>query len=104
MSSTKLPGTAVNVGGEVRICPALTLNQMKTLQPALDTIGKIKAAGSVLADEEMDAIMDVAHAALSRNYPDLQRNAVADLIDTRNAPELIKAALGASPIEPAAAE
>lgn len=46
--------------------------------------------------EKLERLVDALHVALARNYPDLTREQVLDLVDMRNALELIAAIQGAN--------
>jgi hypothetical protein len=92
--SELIEGEVVNLGGKPYTVPALTLRQIKALG------GKIQALSGLnplSADEAaLDPLLDVAHAALSRNYPDLKREEMDDLVDLRNVLPLVNAILNTS--------
>ena len=50
-------------------------------------------------EEEMDAVIDVVHAALTRNYPEFTRESVEEVLDLGNAGDVIKAIMGTSGLE-----
>lgn len=91
-----IPGTKVELCGEQHTVPPLTLGQVRRLSPTLAKVATFSAANATAIPEEvLDAILDVAHAALSRNY-DCTKDDVADLVDVATAPTLILAVMGVS--------
>ena len=58
----------------VYIVPPLSMRQVRELSPKLDLM-KQGSAGA------QDHVMDVILAAMQRNYPDMTRQQVAELID-----------------------
>ena len=89
-----IEGVKISMGGNTYEVPALSFGQIKRLMP---TIGQISTdAKGGMSDTQMVAMGDIVHAALSRNYPDVTRDQVDDMLDLRNAPEVIKAVMGQS--------
>lgn len=89
-----IEGEDVSLNGKTYTVPALTLRQIKRLGPKIQTLAGVNP---LTADEAaLDPLLDVAHAALSRNYPDLKREDMEDLVDLRNIMPLITAILNMS--------
>jgi hypothetical protein len=86
-------GIAVRMGAREWIVPPLNLRQLKRLAPKFALLGTV---GAGMGDEQIDALVEIAHAALSRNYPALTPEEVAELVDLGNAGVLVKAIVGAS--------
>lgn len=89
-----IEGQSINLGGAERVIPPLNFKALRTLKPELDRF----AAGSVGADgkfgdDDIDAIVKVAHAALIRNYPDVTLEEVEDWIDFGNMGAVITAVM-----------
>lgn len=93
MAELPYDGIAVRLGAREWIVPSLNLRQLKRLSPKFALLSKV---GVAMADEQIDALIEIAHAALSRNYPDLMPEDVAELVDLGNAGALVKAIVGAS--------
>lgn len=91
-----IPGNTVNLGGTQYVVPPLSFKQLRML---LGKISLISTIGGVPTDEQMDAIIDVVLASLSRNYPDATREQVEDMLDLGNAAPVIQAIMGASGLE-----
>lgn len=91
-------GVKVRIGRQDFIVPALSIRQVKRFRPVLSTMGRF-AAGGEPSDQELDALTEMLHAALSRNYPDLTVDQLGDMIDLRSLPELIKAIVARTELE-----
>lgn len=90
MAITKFKGVAIEIAGVVYIIPALTLRSVQALQERLT-----KYTGQLNA-ESVELVLDTVHAALARNYPDMTRDAVADMVDLSNMAALMNAVMGVS--------
>lgn len=86
------PGVDFDFGGDVRVIPALSLGDVIRLGPKLSAI---QAGGMDIADMA-PAVIDLVHAALKRNYPDITPAQVGELIDLRNTKPVIDALMGVS--------
>lgn len=90
----RFEGEEISLGGDKYVVPALSLRQIRELAPKLD---KLDAEGAGLPQaEQIGAVVDVMHAALSRNYPDMTKEQLLDLIDLGNMGAMIKAAMRTS--------
>jgi hypothetical protein len=90
MTIVKVKGKTVNLNGADYVIPPLNLRALEQLQDKLTTFG---GAPSL---ENMGIVADIAHAALKRNYPDMTRDEVADLIDFGNMTEVMEAVMNVS--------
>jgi hypothetical protein len=93
-----IEGVALRMGGREWIVPPLTLGQMRRLLPR---IARLKDFGAEMGEAEIDVIIDLVAAALSRNYPGLTPDKVAELVDLGNAREVMQAILTGSGLTPA---
>lgn len=77
--STKYQGIPYDFGGRVLVIPPLSLGAMEKMQDRLTSVrdGRVD-------QEAIAATIETVHAALKRNYPDMTREEVADLIDLEN--------------------
>jgi hypothetical protein len=73
--------------------PPLTLGQLRRLGPAIEVMSADK---SMLDREVVDAVIAVVTAALRRNYPDVDEDMVAEMLDMGNAPQVFLAVLTGS--------
>jgi hypothetical protein len=95
---TMIEGTSVRLSGRDLMIPPLTLGQVKRLTPLIE---KIAVQGENLGGPEaLDACVEVIHAAIKRNYPDMTKDEVEDLVDLRNVHEAISAVMGQSGLTP----
>lgn len=88
-----IDGAKIKMGDQEWIVPALSFGQLKRLMPK---INKLSTVSSDMDDEQMDAITDVVQAAMSRNYPDMTVEKVADMLDMANAGQVVRAVMGQS--------
>ena len=79
-----VPGIELTLGGTAYLVPPLSLGAIERFQDAL----KKPPTPSL--------VIDVATASLRRNYPDMTRDAVAELIDTANCAIVFDAIMGVS--------
>lgn len=91
MSVVKIKGIAVTLGGDSYVVPPLSLGAVEQLQ---DRIGAFN--GDVRDKDQVATVIDAAHSALKRNYPEMTREAVADLIDLENMAEVFEAVMDVS--------
>lgn len=87
-----IDGAKIKMGGVEYIVPALNLKRLRALSPKIDNL----QAGRGTPDEQMDATVEIIHAALSRNYPSLSIETVEDGVDLSNVQSILMAVLGAS--------
>ena len=90
-------GVTVTIGGENYIVPPLNFKQLRAFKPKLARLGKDQAGD--LTEEQMDIMSEVIHAALTRNYPDLTRERIEEMLDLGNIGRIFKAAMNASGLE-----
>jgi hypothetical protein len=102
MSVAMLPGITIAMAGREFTIPPLTLGQLRRLTPELGRIAN--AASDVMLDHDMlAAVVDVVTAALHRNYPNLDKAAVEDLLDLGNIGDVLNAVFAGSGLRRSAA-
>ena len=89
----RLEGAEIKLGTETLTAPPLSFKQLKQFGPKLASIGKIAVDMSA---EAFDTVVDVVHAALSRNYPEIPREFVEDYLDMGNVQTTMAAVMGQS--------
>lgn len=95
MTDRKLiEGKAINLGGTEYIVPPLNLGQIRRLQKEIESIGKLDAAN--LDDNAVDTMLKIIHTGLSRNYPEMKKEQLEDLVDLGNLRAVTEAVLGVS--------
>ena len=82
----KIPGIAFDFGGgQVYIVPPLALGNLQMLQDKLTAMTGVEAMNPA----SIATVLDATHAALVRNYPDMTREKVGQLVDLGNMFEVI---------------
>jgi hypothetical protein len=85
-----IAGIEVEMGGTYWTVPPLSLGAVERFAPVLGKPGGL----------QVGLVIDMALASLKRNYPDLDRERVADLIDTENVQRVFEAIMGVSGLVP----
>lgn len=88
-------GTPVKIGRQVLIVPALNFKSLRTLKPKLALLSALSPTDGV-TDEVQEAMLDIVHTALKRNYPNLSREELEEGFDLTNRDRIIKAVMGVS--------
>lgn len=91
-----IDGTEIKMGGETYIVPPLNFKRLKKIQPLLAKLSTLTPTAGDVNEEQFDAAVEIVHLALTRNYPDLEREKVEELIDLRNLPFVMAAIMGQS--------
>lgn len=89
--TVKVNGTPLILNGQEYIVPPLSLGALEQLQ---DKIASVDGTANDI--RQVSAIIDCAHAALKRNYPEMTREQVADLIDIANMNAVFEAVMNVS--------
>lgn len=102
----KYEGQKFFMGGQEYIIPALSVKMGKKLWPKIVALNA-GITTSTLPEKYSD-IIEIVHAAITRNYPDMTIDELEDLIDMTNIRRVLLAAVGQSGFlrpgpEPAAA-
>jgi hypothetical protein len=95
-----IKGASVTLGANTYVIPPLNF---RLLQDLAEKIAIVNKGGSFVADPDVrNAFIDVICASLQRNYPDLTREQVIDMLDVSNAQKAMLALLGVSGFEASA--
>ncbi|WP_394788770.1 hypothetical protein [Rhodoferax sp.] len=87
---SKLPGVDFDFGGgRVYTIPPLSIGALQLLQSKLADI----ESASVLEPRSVVTIVQAAHAALHRNYPDITVAEVGELVDLGNMYDVMECVL-----------
>jgi hypothetical protein len=92
-------GHNIELGGTTYVVPPLNFRQLRDLAADIEALGAIDPNSLRLTAEDVGRILKIAHAALSRNYPDLTIEQMEELVDLGNAKELMMAVTGVSGLE-----
>ncbi len=93
-----IPGKRITLGRTVYTVPAMSARLFVRYRAVLAAMSNL--AGRDPSDEEMGALVEMIHAVLQRNHPDLHVDTVWDNLDLRTLPDVIKAITGQSELEP----
>jgi hypothetical protein len=94
----RIPGLSVTLDGQPYVIPPLSLGALEQLRP------RLLAFDEKMDDpEQISTVIDTLHAALRRNYPELTRERVADMVDLANFGEAMRAAMNVSGLAKGAA-
>jgi hypothetical protein len=87
----KIKGITFNLAGDDYEIPPLSLGDLERLQ---DKIAAVKEGSMDVGT--VSTILDATHAALRRNYPDVTREQVADMVDVSNMADVFRAVMDVS--------
>lgn len=87
----KHKGIAFNLGGDDYIIPPISLGALEQLQDRIASF-----TGNANDKEQISTVVDAAFSALRRNYPEITREAVAEMIDLGNMIEVFGAVMDVS--------
>jgi len=96
MTAVLLRGVSVELGGTDYTVPPLNFRQLRELEQELSALGSVTTNSLSIAAADVANVVKVAHAALSRNYPELTLAQVEELVDLGNAKDLMMAVAGVS--------
>jgi hypothetical protein len=88
-----IKGITIELGGVDHIVPPLTLGSLERFQDRLE------AFTGGMDRESINLMADVAYAALLRNYPDLTREAMLEMLDLGNTEDVFQAVMDLSGIK-----
>jgi hypothetical protein len=88
-----IEGVVIRIAGKEWTVPPLTFRQLRRLQPQIELLATIGAAAT---PQQIAAVSEIVHAALSRNYPALSTDDVEEMLDLGNAARVISAILRGS--------
>jgi hypothetical protein len=89
-----LEGTKCNLGGRDFIVPPLNIKALRILGPRFAELQSAAECGNLaemFQGEKLDTLLDVVHAAISRNYPEVTREELEDLVDLGNLEPVFRA-------------
>lgn len=99
MAIVKYAGITLNLGGVDYVLPPISLGALEQLQSRVAGFtGDVTDAGQV------SSVIDATHASLSRNYLDITREQVAEMIDIGNMADVFGAVMDVSGLKRKALE
>lgn len=100
----KVKGISILLAGVPYIVPPLSLGALEQLQERLSGFDASAIDRGQIDARQMSVIIDAAHAALKRNYPNLERAELAEMIDLENMLEVFEAVMDVSGLKRKAQE
>lgn len=91
MAIVKVKGIPIPFNGTDYVVPPLSLGALEQLQERIASF-----TGDIRSKEQVATVLDAAHAALKRNYPEVTRDEVAEWIDVANMAEVFEAVMDIS--------
>jgi hypothetical protein len=98
-TAPRFKGQSIELGGQEYIVPPLALGAVKELLPRIQGLRSIDGIPSA---DDLDTMIDTVHAAIVRNYPDLSREALLEMLDLGNIKAVFPMIMGRSGFEAAA--
>ena len=89
--TVRIKGVTVELNGTEYVIPPIALGALEQLQSDIGAFD-----GNVQDAKQISTVIDCAYAAMRRNYPDMTRGEVADLIDIGNMNEVFAAVMDVS--------
>lgn len=84
------------------LVPAINFKTLRAMKERMATMGNIQP-GALPDDTQMSLIIELAHSALVRNYPEMKESEVEEMIDMSNFFELFDALINVSGMKAKAA-
>lgn len=84
----------VTINGKPFTVSPLSLKQLKALGPTIAKLDGMKKG--IPTAEQIDGIVEIVHASLSRTHEGLTHEQVADMVDLGNMVDLIERVMGVS--------
>ncbi len=94
-----LDGKKVVLRGREFTVPPLTLGQVRKFSEAATFDKVVPVLQGHWVPEAIDALLDIALAAIQANYPEVTRDDLLNLVDLGNGAPLFLAAMGAEKLE-----
>jgi len=94
--TVKFEGVKVTLGQQTYVVPALTIKQVRSMS---DDIGAIKVIVGEPTPGQIDSMLRIVQAAVSRNYPDMTVEQLEEVVDLNSLPVVMKAINGQSGLE-----
>lgn len=76
--------------GREYVVPPVTIGALMQVQERLEAM-----TANLMSPENLDTVMTIAHAALKRNYPELTREQLLDMLDVGNVKDVFDAVVDA---------
>lgn len=95
MTEELLDGVTVRLGRRDFVVPPLNLRAVRKIEPLLPAL-----EGKSTELSFIDAAVEVLHLAIVRNYPEITKEEIEEVVDLGNLPGLISAVMAVSGFGP----
>ncbi|MFZ5658770.1 MAG: hypothetical protein ACOY5C_02810 [Pseudomonadota bacterium] len=92
-----IDGIRITMGGQEYTVPPLNFKALRQYKAPIEGLKGLNPMA--MADADLTLMVEIVHAALVRNYPDLRVEDVEDLLDLANAPIVLPAVFAVSGFE-----
>jgi hypothetical protein len=96
-------GVKITIGGTDYIVPPLNLGRIRKLKTELEAAQGYRDT-KVLTDEQIDTYVTIIHSGFERNYPDITREEIEEMIDLANLGAVYRALMSVSGFVPGGAK
>jgi len=86
-----IDGKVLMIGDQKFIVPAINFKGVKKIEELLKRLGSIPAAGGFLRIDQIDILTEIVLVGLSRNYPDLTKQQLEEILDMNNIQTVLEA-------------
>ncbi len=97
-TNVKILGVKVKIGGEEFVVPPLNLKSLRNMQ---DRLANFKGGFDPASTE---IVIDAAHAALLRNYPEITKEWLEENLDVANMQDVMESVMDSSGLKRKAQE
>lgn len=91
-----IDGVELKIGVRTFIVPPLNFKRVRQLRDKLVLISQVRG---VPTDAQMDLIVEVCLSAIERNYPEVKKAQLEELLDLGNAAAVLRAVMGVAGLE-----
>jgi hypothetical protein len=86
-----IQGAEIQFGRKKLIVPPLTFGLLRKLEPQLELLNSADKTTTIADQKYIDAMFDIIHAALQRNYPNMARSEIEENLDLGNVRTIMSA-------------
>jgi len=89
-----IEGEVLKIGEQEFTVPAINFKGVKKIEKLLKKLMEIPAVGGILTVDQIDVMTEIVLVGLSRNYPDLTKQQLEEILDMNNIQTVIEAITG----------
>ena len=88
-----IDGVKIQIGDKEFEVPALNFKRVRELRPLFKKLQDLQGDQNV-DSEQLDAMIEIVHQGLQRNYPDITKEELEEILDMQNIQGIIEAVTG----------